>query len=227
MKSKFVTTIMACIVLTVISGVIRGYMDQRWGPSTEMLAAAERVRAIPERIGDWQATSLDELSDDTVKMLRCTGNVFRTYVHRRTGKQISVVFMVGPAGPLAIHTPDVCYRSSNYREYQSRRRKPIVDANGIEHDFFVTTFQENNVGKRLLRVYYSWNHDQRWRAPGGARSAFAGVPMLYKIQVATHDVDRDEDTRGGTKEVDAAEQFLGEAMPVLERTYTDVNVVEQ
>lgn len=208
MKHRFITISLACLALTIVSGAIRGRMDQRWGPTQEMLAAADRVAAIPTQIGSWQAITFDQLGADAVGMLRCTGNVFRVYAHQPTGQQVTVVFMVGPAGPLVVHTPDACYRSSNYGQ-QSRIRKQIVDRDGSEHDFLVTTFRENNAGDRLLRVYYSWNHGGQWKAPTRARTAFAGVPMLYKIQVATRDI----------ADVDAGERFLRESLPILQAVY--------
>jgi hypothetical protein len=208
MKHRFITYSLACLVLTIVSGVIRGRMDQRWGPTQEMLAAADRVAAMPTQIGAWQAVTSDQLSADAVAMLRCTGNVFRVYAHQPTGHQVTVVFMVGPTGPLVVHTPDACYRSGNYGQ-QSRTGKRIVDRDGSEHEFLVTTFRENNAGDRLLRVYYSWNHEGQWKAPTRARTAFAGVPMLYKIQVATHDI----------AEVDAGERFLRDALPILQAVY--------
>jgi len=206
MNHRFITILLACLFLTVVSGVIRGRMDQRWGPTPEMVAAADRVAAIPTQIGSWQAITLDQLSAEAVAMLRCTGNVFRVYAHQSTGKRVTVVLMVGPAGPLVMHTPAACYRGSNYRHQQSRTRKQIVDRVGNEHEFSVTTFRENNAGDRLLRVYYSWNHRGQWQAPAGARTAFAGVPMLYKSQGATHDI----------ADVDAAETFLRDALPELQ-----------
>jgi hypothetical protein len=214
MKHRFITILLACLVLTVVSGVIRGRMDQRWGPTQEMVSAAERVAAIPTQIGAWQAITLDQLGAEAVATLRCTGNVFRVYAHQPTGKRVTVVFMVGPAGPLVIHTPAVCYRSSNYRHQQYRKRKQIVDRDGNEHEFSVTTFRENNAGDRLLRVYYSWNHRGQWKAPAGARTAFAGVSMLYKIQVATHDI----------ADVDAGETFLRDALPQLQAVYMNPTI---
>jgi hypothetical protein len=205
MNRKFYTLLVTCLVVTLISGAIRGRMDQRWGPTPEMLAAADRVVAIPTDLGPWQAVTRDHLNADAAAMLRCTGNIFRVYVHQPTGKQVTVVFMVGPSGPLVMHTPDACYRSGNYSQHQSRAKRQIIDRQGQPHEFLVTTFQENAAGNRLLRVYYSWNQSGEWKAPLAARTAFAGVPMLYKIQVATHDI----------ADIDAGEMFLRDALPEL------------
>jgi hypothetical protein len=213
MKPKHIKIAAVCLALTLGSGVLRGRMDYRWGPSSEMLAAAGRVAELPVQIGAWQAVRREHLDEQAVAMLRCTGNILRVYMHEPTGRQVSLALMVGPAGPLAVHTPEVCYRSTNYREQESRRRTRIVDRAGGRHDFFVTTFRENRAGERLLRVYYAWNLNQEWVAPAGARTAFAGVSMLYKIQAATFVGEGDE------PEADAARDFLEDALLEIQAAF--------
>ena len=185
MKTKATTLIVLSIALTVLSGVLRGMVDQRWGMVDGMADAAARVEALPEEFGDWKAVRVAPIGEDAAKMLRCAGSTVRTYVHKQTGQSVSLIFLVGPAGPLAIHTPDVCYGSNNYTAVESRRQKTIRDVNGNEHPFSVITFAENELGQRLLRVYYAWNSNGDWLAPSTPRTAFAGLPMLYKVQVAT------------------------------------------
>ena len=85
----------------------------------------------------------------------------------------------------------------------------IVDVAGRKQDFWMTTFRENAVGNRLQQVYYAWNVNQQWVAPKQARMAFAGEPMLYKLQVATRDVSNNECDAG------AALQFLRDALPAI------------
>lgn len=193
--------LIACLGLTIFSGILRGRIDYRWGVSEEFQAAAEKVNSMPTTIGDWKADKLNKLDDQARNMLRCTGDVFGSYRNRH-GEQVSMTVLVGPAGPLAIHTAEVCYGSSNFTLLSGGERKVVTDSNGVEHEFAVATFEENNAGKRPLKVYYAWSTGDKWQAPKAPRSAFAGTPMLYKLQIATNLDGHNKD------ETDAAEKFL-------------------
>lgn len=216
MKTRTVLLLILCVSLTILSGVLRGMVDQRWGMNEAAVEAAVRVEALPEQLGKWKAAPIvdadgnrvDKLDDEAKKMLRCVGNTVRNYVHEDTGESVSLVFMVGPAGPLAIHTPEVCYGSANFTTAEPRQQRLIKSVNDGEHPFSVITFEENRVGKRLLRVYYAWNTGGEWRAPNTPRTSFAGVPMLYKLQLATNSIDE-------STNMDAAEKFLIENLSTL------------
>jgi len=208
MKTKALLLRVLWVSLTILSGVLRGMVDQRWGMGEAANEAAVRVEALPDQLGKWKAVHIEELDEEAKKMLRCVGNTVRNYVHEDTGESVSLVFMVGPSGPLAIHTPDVCYGSANFSIVEERQQRLIKDVNGSEHPFSVITFEENKMGKRLLRVYYAWNNTGEWVAPDVPRTSFAGVPMLYKIQLATNSIDE------GTN-MDAAEKFLIENLSAL------------
>lgn len=199
--------LLACIGLTVFSGILRGRIDSRWGRE-EMTASAERIESMPKTLGMWHADELSKLSDSASRMLRCEGNVVGSYVEESTGHQVSMVFLVGPTGPLAVHTPEVCYGSNNFSVVENRAQKIITDVDGTDHEFSVITFKENRAGNRLLRVYYAWNYDGNWRSPAHPRTSFAGRPMLHKIQIATHAL-----TTNG--EADAGERFLIDNLPNL------------
>ena len=201
------TLLVLCVGLTVLSGVLRGVVDQRWGFAEGMIQAAERVKSLASQIGPWHVTHEQALDSEAAEMLRCAGSLVRTYVHEDTGEAVSLIFLVGPAGPLAIHTPEVCYGSSNFTVVEQRRHVVVQDVEKNEHPFSVITFSENKVGQRLQRVYYAWNRSGQWMAPDRPRSAFAGMPMLYKVQVATHDV-------GDKESADAAKRFIRACLPV-------------
>ena len=199
-----------CLLLTLASGVLRGRIDHRWGPTEEMRVTAERLEELPRTIGPWQATGeFSSLDEETVKMLRCTGNVYADYVDPASGEKVSVILMYGPAGPLAVHTPDVCYASSNFTQRRDRRRETIAGDADQTHEFWSIEFEENAVGNRPLQVTYGWKSSEAWVAPHEARTAFAGIPVLHKVQVASHDVTQ------GSK-VGAGVRFLSDALPILE-----------
>ncbi len=185
MKSKKTAILIAAVAFTIASGIIHGRMVQRWGPTHVMLGAAERIKSFPDQIGPWQLQSAKPLSDSALQMLQCTGYVNRVYRHEETGQLVSLVLMVGPAGPLAIHTPEVCYRSNNFSIFEPRRPVSLETEDRGSHDFSVVTFQVNDASGSYLRVYYGWSQGESWVSPSQPRYDFAGSRMLYKVQVAS------------------------------------------
>ena len=216
MKTTNILILTLCVGLTILSGVLKGKMDYRWGFSDTFKHAADRVNATKRNLGAWSTTKIDKLDDQARKMLRCTGDVFALYTNK-AGDQVNMTYLVGPAGPLAIHTAEVCYGSSNYKLQGKVRREKVVDVDGGEHQFAVVQFEENRAGNRPLKVYYAWSKDGKsWIAPDSPRTAFASTPMLYKLQVATYAV-------GDNK--DAAVNFLKQCLPILgETNESDANL---
>ena len=53
---KFLQERIQCLVvgLTVTAGVIHGRLSHRWGPRQDMLAAAQRLQAVPNEFGNWR-----------------------------------------------------------------------------------------------------------------------------------------------------------------------------
>ena len=167
-----------------------------------MRAAAQKLDDVPRHFGGprndrWQLKSSETMSADTVEMLECTGYLMRTYENRGTGRVVSVFVIVGPAGPIAVHTPEICYSSQNYKSRDTRQRVAIPGGQGQDDQFWALSFKTKSVQEDLLRVYYAWSTGDRWSAPNDARYAFAGWPYLYKIQLSSQTAGGDgpEDRR--------------------------------
>ena len=181
----------AVMALTLAGGVLEGRIRNRWGPSETMLAAAQKLEDVPHQFGGpgndrWQLQSSETMNPYVIEMLECTGYIVRTYANPRTGESVSLFVIVGPAGPIAVHTPEICYSSQNYKSRDPRKRVAIADAQGQDDQFWALTFKTKDVREDLLRVYYAWSTGNRWSAPNDARFAFAGWPYLYKIQLSSH-----------------------------------------
>ena len=148
----FVVSLTVVVALTLASGLLAGRIRNRWGPSETMLAAAKKLQEVPRQFGGahndrWQLQSSETMSDETVEMLECSGNIVRTYANPRTGEEVSVFVIVGPAGPIAVHTPEVCYSSQNYKSRDTRQRVAIADAQGQDDQFWALTFKSKDVRK--------------------------------------------------------------------------------
>lgn len=171
------------IALTLVSGVIQGRMSDRWGPPPALRAAADKLKELPSQFGGWRLASTEKMSQDVVNMLECEGYLFGTYVNDQTGETVRASIMLGPSGPISVHTPEICYSSREYTIDEDRHQVPL-EIPGSKDKFWALTFRSNNLDANTLRVYYAWNANGSWTAPNDARFAFASCPFLYKIQLA-------------------------------------------
>lgn len=174
----------AAIVLTVLTGVVYGRWTQRWGPPPDLQAAATRVD-LPRQIGNWQFLEEQPLADEIVRTLECVGHVNRVYVDKSSGAKVNVAVLVGPPGPISVHTPEICYSSRAYEIATSRQKAFFKRPGGESHALWSTTFKSKNAGAEQLRVYYGWSVGERWIASQSPRFEFGGRTLLYKIQLAT------------------------------------------
>ncbi len=203
------------VAMTVAGGVLQGRIAYRWGPSETMQTAAQKLDQVPQQFGGpkndrWQLKSSQTMDQGTVEMLECTGNFVRTYENRRTGELVSVFVIIGRAGPIAVHTPEICYSAQNWKSRDQRQHVDIAGDQGQDDQFWALTFKTKTLREDLLRVYYAWGTGDRWSAPNDARWTFTGSPYLYKIQ-ASSELPAGTDLKTG----DACRDFLQDFVPVL------------
>lgn len=200
------------VALTVGVSMVHGKYSNRWGKPPDMEGAAGRVRGLPETIGDWEMRDSNDFADNVIKQLQCTGYVNRVYVHKKTGDTVSVAVLVGPPGPISVHTPEVCYPSMNLEIYQKADTQKL-ELDGVENEFSSVLFRSRGLEAERLRVWYSWANDGRWVVPKfSPRMAFSGSPMLFKVQVASQ-VEGD----GGKDELDPCRLFLTDFIVVAKQ----------
>ena len=181
----FVLGIVLVAALTILSGVLQGRMRNRWGPSADVLSAANKLAEIPSQFGDWRLQSSEELGETAANMLECAGYIVRNYENQATGDVVSVTVLIGPPGPISVHTPEVCFGSRNYTSRSERQKMAIRGPAGGDDEFWAIDYTVNNLRGDLLRVCYAWSKGDRWSAQKDARFWSAGQPYLYKIQLAS------------------------------------------
>lgn len=208
-KGSVYLPLVIALATTLVSGAVFGTVTQRWGMSDGTDLAAERLGEVPEKIGDWRMVSSDPASERVTDMLRLAGHFNRTYQHRRTGETVEVHCVLGPAGPISVHQPEICFRNNAYSE---RGERQTVNVGGDSNSFWSLTFDpsESNLDGGIVCVYYAWSSGDAWTAPSDARFHFAGNSHLYKLQVttclpATADLDRGDPCRA----------FLADFVPVV------------
>jgi hypothetical protein len=171
--------------VTLLGGAMQGQMSRRWGRFQEFERLANRLRQLPTEIGPWKTRTSQSLSPTAEAVLECAGYVSRQYENRKTGEIVNAAVLLGPAGPISVHTPDVCYSSQDYSVIEPPKRTQFDVGQGSQDELWGTSLQSTNLTAGNLRVYYGWSTGGPWSAPKkDPRIAFAGRPYLYKIQVA-------------------------------------------
>jgi len=209
------------VTITIAAGSLHGHMTLRWGLRPDMKAAADLLERIPDRCGDWQMESSQTMSEGTVKMLRCAGYISRRYVNQESGEGVNVNIVFGLPGPISEHTPEVCVPSRNFMQLGIRERTSIErpknsTAGAPSDEFWFVDFQNNNVSSQRVRTYWAWSTGDRWSAPDGVKSTFAGSRQLYKIQLSTSAWSGPSVATPDAPD-DACGRFLKEFLPVAQR----------
>lgn len=209
-QNRVLVTVVAILAVTLFAGALHGHLSQRWGPPVDVLELAHKLDDLPSEIGDWRLQSDDELEPEVQLMLQCAGHVKRSYVNLKTGDLVTVAVLLGPFGPIAVHTPEICYSSRDFEIAKPRERFELF-ASSTKHEFWSSTFSSRNGIAGRLSVWYAWNSGDGWKAATYPRFAFSGKPYLYKIQVASVTYDD-----LGPKTSDSCRSFLEALLPVLQ-----------
>ena len=181
-----IVSIVLVAALTLAVGVIHGRMRNRWGPPADAQVAVDRMQEIPLEFGNWRCKSLEKLNALTLEILECHGHWVRRYVNTSSGEAVSVTLLLGPAGPIAVHTPEVCFSSQAYKNRSPRTQVSIEHPPAPADQFWVLTYQTSDLRADVLRLYFAWSTGSHWSASSNARYVFAGAPYLYKIQLSVY-----------------------------------------
>jgi hypothetical protein len=179
-----------------------------------MRSAGEAIAELPETIGPWRVAASEPLDEAALKMLECRASQSRQYVSDKTGEKVNLMLLVGPAGPLLAHTPEVCYASADFELVGSVHTKTLRGS-GVEVDTFGSVaLKSKSLSWQNQKVYYAWRpYHGHWQAPASPRITLGGQPMLYKIQLAVNAPGLGQPS---PSETDAAQRFLADALPVLD-----------
>jgi len=203
----FYGAVLGIVALTVGPNVYRGHTES---VQAQLLDDAEkRLLNIPAHFGPWLLRDEVPLSETAQQMLVNPRYVCRTYVHGSSGETVSMIVLAGLAGPMAVHTPEICMPSREYESIKAPQRIELV-AQGMKQKFYSSLFRANTLEGQKLNVYYSWSRDGKtWEAPEYPRVTFAPLPMLYKLQVIC--AEPAAPSKGPT----TCEAFLADLLPLL------------
>jgi hypothetical protein len=211
---KIVSGTLLMIALTVASGILQGSLSNRWGVSEMQRQAGAMLEACPEKFTVWEMKKAEKLDQNAIDQLEPYGYIQRIYVNRNNGATVSVTVLLGPTGPIAVHTPEVCYAGRNHEQLGEREK--IVIPNGDGNDsVWKTSFRLNGVDAQLQNIYYAWSSGDHWVAAENPRFSYAVEPYLYKIQVSN------AVSAGGfgkaPPKADPAIRFLADFFPALKK----------
>jgi hypothetical protein len=202
------------VAITVAAGLVHGRWTNRWGHRPDIVSAAERLEQVPLIIGDWQAQGNQPLDPVAARLLQCAGSVNRRYVNEKTGDRIWVAVLLGPAGPIAVHTPEICYSSQNYHIAKDRDQWTVGEADQPADEFWDLRMQGNDVSAMPFRVLYGWTKEKHWKATENPRFSYGGSHYLYKLQLSGPNPSEDQSR-------DACRDFLTAFLPVLRKHMID------
>jgi hypothetical protein len=201
--------ILTAIPVVLVYGLWEGQRTNRWSHSTELTAAAARLREVPQDFGAWQGkdSSFDER---TLELADMAGYVMRTYVNRRSGQSVQVLLTCGPPGPTSVHTPDICYRGAGFElKGTATHHTESIPGSSAPVELWTAEFRKTQGPfPEQLRIYWTWSAAGQWSAPWYPRWHFAGQAALYKLYVIRHTL-----RLGGPSRDEVCMEFLHEFLP--------------
>lgn len=174
--------VIAAVGILLAYSWAEGRWTGRWHPSFVSQLAAEQLKTVPLSAGDWEGMNA-EFNESQLALGELDGYLHRVYTHRITGERVQVLVVCGRAGPVSLHTPDVCYRGLGFVPMSAPKRETLVDSEEDEFsakcwgaDFKKTT----PLGRDVLRIGWTWLAGGRWQAADQPRFEFATEPVLFK-----------------------------------------------
>jgi hypothetical protein len=169
------------IMLTLASAGLHGILDGRWSSARDLRKQGARLAELPERCGDWRLADKQTLDEGAAALLRCFGSEVRVYRHTQTDAAITVALLFGPRGPIAVHTPEICYSSVGTTQTGTRQARSLTTADGLQR-LWMVQFSQGQTPEPALEVWYGWSDGGPWQARDYPR--FWPTDALYKIQIA-------------------------------------------
>jgi hypothetical protein len=208
------------VLITCTAGWLQGNMTNRFGMPEDMNEGAQKLANLKKLLEskepfgerkEWTWVSSTDMTNTVVETLECQGYINASFKNSEVpGLQINGFIIIGPPGPVAVHTPEICYSSQDYDITDERERVRIFPKSLQEDEFWGLTLRSKEVNADILRVYYSWTNLGPWTAPDIPRITYGGGSKLYKMQLAVK-LPADSKLEQG----DACQDFLRAFLPVV------------
>jgi hypothetical protein len=204
---KYATFAICTLLLlgsTIAAGFVHRRMTNSWRLSPTARVAGERLQAMPAKdFGNWRFDRQAEFPPEVLTILEQPAYLSRVYQHVQTGDTVTVVVLAGQPGPVAVHTPEICYSSRDYSLAGARSTQDVTADDGRKHHLWKLKLDPNQADQLPLEVRYGWTTGRAWEATEQPRYSFGGLSHLYKLQIAA--LTRE---RAGDSEFDPVQDFL-------------------
>jgi hypothetical protein len=214
----------ACVLLGA-SGGVRAWQDYRFATVLgETEAPPFRLTDLPKTLGNdqWRALDGDEhaLDPEVARIAGSSDSVIRTYRNTRTGSNLTVLILFGPAQAVFGHTPEVCYPAAGYHPVDGMASHAIPCGDRPAAEFRSEVFARKRDERRVNEeVYYSFRHGDRWSPePMRQWKDFRHHPSMFKVQVQRPTLEGEDRARNNP-----SEQFLALLLPEIERRLASVH----
>lgn len=216
MNTKVISLFLGIIVVAAVTITVTRYagaLTGRWGDFEGMDKARTVLKSLPMEIGDWKAENEGKLDETSINMLRIRDSyVFRTYKNEQTQSVVHFTLMVGPAGKITVHTPEICFGGKDYEKQSSPFSVPMDVQLSSGKDIADTFWRIDFKGRSLdtnnsISFYYGVSTGEDWLAVEDTRSAFQQFRYVYKLQAEAF-------SRSGGDE-DTVKQFLADCLPTI------------
>lgn len=202
------------------TGVLHGHRTNRWGIDQVLEDATARLDHVPTKIGNWNGTDQD-VGSSVLGRAEANRILARNYVNEKTGAKISTLIVCGRPGPVAVHTPDICFQGAGRKMMNNPEQMTAAlnekTENSQSVQFMTADFHrpEDAIPLRQ-RVHWTWSADGNWIAPkSNARGEFMWQSKLYKLYIV-RTVTPDE----GSEDEDAVDPSIAFAelfIPALDK----------
>jgi hypothetical protein len=209
--NKWYLGVASALAIILLGGVAHGVLSNRWGVAEDIQSLGKQLNSIPMEIGPWKCEEEGILDDRTIYgILEANGYISRVYVHQATGEAVNVFLVFGPKGPIAVHTPEICYSARAVTQTSERQSVPC-EYDGQDGSIWKLGFESNSIDKRKMSVYYGWTDGGPWQAAKSPR--FWRTDFLYKIQTSSQATGKKEDSTDEFFKV-----FMPEVRKVMRKT---------
>jgi hypothetical protein len=210
-RATVAVMLVGLVVLSAGPAIVQGVLSRRWGGVADISGAAARLVEFPSQFGDWQQHGDDEaVPDEALRELQCAGYFNRHYVNQRLGRDVTVIVMVGAAGPLIRHPPEICYGNRANKLLGQPSDIEVKTSDSVRHKLRLLRYENPRAVSGEFSVCYGWSVKGTWDVPPYPRVQYGGAPMLFKMQVLT----TDSAPKDGGFPV-ATAQFLNDFLPLL------------
>ncbi len=176
--------VVGATLLLVGAGCALGLWTDRWGLSADLEQAPGKLARLPRAVGPWHGT--DEVLDQRqARAAEARGYLLRRYAHADSGATLSVLVVCGRPGPVAVHSPEVCYGGSGFTPDGPRQRRQVaVEGASAPAELWVERYRKSEAAlPEHVQIYYAWNAWGAWTAADNPRLKFASARALYKLYV--------------------------------------------